>query len=311
MAPAVYVGLVVSNVDATQRATAVFDNVSVTTPGGTTNQPPTVSLTTNGSTFTAPATITLSAAASDPENRLSKVDFFNGSTLLATDTSAPYSFTWSSVSAGSYSLRAVATDADGGSASSTVAVTVGTLTNQPPTVSLTTNGSTFTAPATITLSATASDPENRLSKVDFFNGSTLLATDTSAPYSFTWSSVAAGNYSLRAVATDADGGTASATATVTVGTSTPVPVRQVVFNASVDHAIVTSYLLEVFPSTANPATATAMASSDLGKPTPIANVITVDRSTFLNNLAPGNYLITVASVGAGGKSRSAAISFTR
>ena len=55
-----------------------------------------------------------------------------------------------------------------------------------------------------------------------------------------------------------------------------------------------------------------MASSDLGKPTPSgSNEIIVDRTTFLNSLAPGNYLITVASVGAGGKSRSAAISFTR
>jgi hypothetical protein len=55
-----------------------------------------------------------------------------------------------------------------------------------------------------------------------------------------------------------------------------------------------------------------MASSDLGKPTPSGtNEITVDRTTFLNNLAPGNYLITVASIGAGGKSRSGAISFTR
>ena len=84
------------------------------------------------------------------------------------------------------------------------------------------------------------------------------------------------------------------------------------FTASVNHAIVTSYLLEVFPSTANPATATAMTSSDLGKPTPSGtNEIIVDRTTFLNNLAPGNYLITVASVGPGGKSRSTAISFTR
>jgi predicted phage tail protein len=186
--------------------------------------------------------------------------------------------------------------------------------NQAPTVALTApaNGLTFTAPATITLSATASDPENRLSKVDFFNGSTLLGTDTTSPFSFTWNSVAAGTYQLRAVATDADGGSAtSAIATVTVNTATSSP-KLVVFTASADHAIVTSYLLEVFPPTANTATATALTSSDLGKPTPgTNNDITVDRTTFLNNLAPGNYLITVASIGTGGKSRSAAISFTR
>jgi hypothetical protein len=55
-----------------------------------------------------------------------------------------------------------------------------------------------------------------------------------------------------------------------------------------------------------------MTSSDLGKPTPDSNnEIIVDRTTFLNNLAPGNYWITVASVNAAGKSRSPAISFTR
>ena len=314
MASTVYVGLMVANVDAAQLATGLFDSVQVTQ--GTANQPPTVTLTApaSGSTFTAPATITLSATASDPENRLSKVDFYNGSTLLGTDTTAPFSFTWNSVAAGTYQLKATATDADSGSASSAVAtVTVGSVTNQPPTVSLTapTNGSTFTAPAAITLSATASDPENRLSKVDFFNGSTRLGTDTTAPFSFTWNSVAAGTYQLRAVATDANGGSASsAIASVTVATATGS--KSVAFTASTQHSIVTSYLLEVFPSTANTATATALTSSDLGKPAPAANnEITVDRTTFLNNLAPGNYLITVASIGAGGKSRSTAISFTR
>ena len=174
------------------------------------------------------------------------------------------------------------------------------------------NGATFTAPATITLSATASDPENRLAKVDFYNGSTLLASDTSAPSRSPGAASRQAAYQLRAVATDADGASASsATATVTVSTATSTT-KRVAFNASVDHAIVTSYLLEVFPSTANPATATAMTSSDLGKPTPSGtNEIIVDRTTFLNNLAPGNYLITVASIGSGGKSRSAAISFTR
>jgi regulation of enolase protein 1 (concanavalin A-like superfamily) len=186
-------------------------------------------------------------------------------------------------------------------------------TNLPPSVTLTApaNGSTFTAPATITLSATASDPENRLSKVDFYSGSTLLASDTTSPFSYLWGSVAAGTYQLRAVATDADGASASsATATVTVGTTAST--KRVAFTASVDHVLVTRYLMEVFPSTANPATATAIASSDLGKPTPgSGNEIIVDRTTFLNGLAPGNYLITVASVGSGGSLRSAAVAFTR
>src|SRR5262249_26963747 len=155
-----------------------------------------------------------------PENQLSKVDFYNGSTLLGTATASPYSFTWSSVPAGTYTLKAIAYDAAGASTSSaTVTITVNSATNQPPTVSLTSpaNGSTFTAPATVTMTANASDPENQLTRVEFYNGTTLLGTDTSSPYSFTWSNVPAGTYSLKAIAYDGAGAsTTSGIVTITV-----------------------------------------------------------------------------------------------
>ena len=104
----------------------------------------------------------------------------------------------------------------------------------------------------------------------------------------------------------------SAAVTVSV-TAASTPPRLVVFTASTDHATnVTSYLLEVFASGANPNTATPVATSDLGKPAPAANNdITVDRSTFFSGLAPGNYLATVSAIGPGGRTRSASVSFTR
>ena len=56
---------------------------------------------------------------------MSKVDFYQGATLLGTDTVAPYSYAWGSVAAGSYSLTAKATDNDGAATtSSTVNITV-------------------------------------------------------------------------------------------------------------------------------------------------------------------------------------------
>ncbi len=81
--------------------------------------------------------------------------------------------------------------------------------NASPTVSITspTNNATFTAPATIAIEATASDSDGTVSKVEFFQGATKLGEDTTAPYSFTWSNVAAGNYSLTAKATDNAGAT--------------------------------------------------------------------------------------------------------
>ncbi len=90
-----------------------------------------------------------------------------------------------------------------------------------PTVSITTpaNNSTFTAGSNVTITASASDADGNVTKVDFYAGTTLIGTSANSPYSFTWNSVAAGNYSLTAKATDNDGKTTTSTAvniTVTV-----------------------------------------------------------------------------------------------
>ncbi|MCU0430964.1 MAG: Ig-like domain-containing protein [Cytophagaceae bacterium] len=91
--------------------------------------------------------------------------------------------------------------------------------NIAPTVSILNpiNNSNFNAPASITISATASDADGTIQQVQFFSGSTLLGSDATAPYSFNWSGVAAGTYTLTARATDNEGAsTTSATVTVTV-----------------------------------------------------------------------------------------------
>lgn len=93
----------------------------------TVNQPPVVAIISpaSGASYTAPASVVINANASDPEGNLTKVDFYQGSTFLGSDTSSPYSFTWSNVSAGSYTLKAVATDSQGATASSAdVSITV-------------------------------------------------------------------------------------------------------------------------------------------------------------------------------------------
>ena len=83
------------------------------------------------------------------------------------------------------------------------------------------NGATYTAPASIALSASATDANGTIARVEFYAGTTLLNTDTSAPYTYTWSSVAAGTYGVRAVAYDNAGASgSSATATITVSGST-------------------------------------------------------------------------------------------
>jgi regulation of enolase protein 1 (concanavalin A-like superfamily) len=98
--------------------------------------------------------------------------------------------------------------------------------NLAPTVSLTSPaaGLAGTAPATITLSATATDADGAVAQVVFRQGTTVIGTDTTAPYSITWSGVAAGSYSLTAVATDDDGAsTATLPLAITVAPPSTLP----------------------------------------------------------------------------------------
>jgi galactose oxidase-like protein/Big-like domain-containing protein len=185
------------------------------------NSLPTVTLTqpTNGQSFTAPATVNLAATAADADGTVTKVEFFNGATKLGEDTGAPYTFAWSGVAAGTYTLTARATDDAGGATTSApVTITVGAV-NAPPTVSITfpADGAVFAWKPTMTVTATATDPDGTVTKVEFRDGSNLLATDTSAPYSFIWRNVPQGSHVLTARATDNAGAvTTSGSISITV-----------------------------------------------------------------------------------------------
>ena len=316
MGQTVYAGLAVTSHSSGAATEVIFTDVSVqqaTTPA---NQAPAVSITApaNGATFTAPASFSVTANASDSDGTVARVEFFRNGSLIATDTTSPYAAAVSSLAAGSYSFTARAYDDDGASTTSAaVSVTVGS--NTAPTVSITSpaNGATFPAPASFTVTATAADSNGTVARVEFYNGTTLIGTDTASPYAAAVSSLAAGTYTLTAIAYDNAGASRqSSGVSVTVAAATTLP-RAVAFTASTDHATgVTRYVLEIFAAGANPSTATAIATSDLGKPTPgTNNEITVDRATFFQALAAGNYQATVRAEGPGGSSRSTPVSFTR
>ncbi len=76
--------------------------------------------------------------------------------------------------------------------------------NQPPFVNISspTKSTSFTAPATITINAVASDPDGTISKVEFYNGNLKLGEDISSPYSLVWKDVTDGTYIITALATD-------------------------------------------------------------------------------------------------------------
>ena len=169
----------------------------------TVDSAPTITITspTSAALFSTPATINLNASASDSDGTVSKVEFFQGSIKIGEVTTAPYNLVWTSVAGGSYVLTAVATDNLG---RTTVSSPVSIGVNAAPTVSITTpvGGSIFTAPTDLTINANAGDIDGTISKVEFYQGATLLGTDTTSPYSLTWTNVSAGSYSIAAKATD-------------------------------------------------------------------------------------------------------------
>jgi len=104
--------------------------------------------------------------------------------------------------------------------------------NALPTVSITSpvNNANFTAPASIVINANAADADGSVSKVDYYNGTTLLASTTS-PYSYTWSNVAAGTYAITARATDNRGAVTVSAVNVTVTAARSLTIQAEAYNA--------------------------------------------------------------------------------
>ena len=178
----------------------VYTPTTSTTP----STPPTVALTSpvTGQSYTAPATLALAAAVTANGNIINRVQFLSGTTVVGESYSTPYSFNWAGVGAGSYALSArVVYGSSQTVTSSPVTVSVAQAPPPPaPEVVLTSpvSGQVFTAPATISLAVSLNANGNTITRVQFLNGTNLLGESTSSPYTFDWSGVVAGNYSLSA-----------------------------------------------------------------------------------------------------------------
>ena len=103
-------------------------------PGGTREQSasvnvntvgsPTVTLSSNGTSFVFPATVELDAAVNYPGGTINRVEFRDGTSVICTDSTAPYHCTWTMATTGTHSVTAVAYPSSGGSATSNE-VTIG------------------------------------------------------------------------------------------------------------------------------------------------------------------------------------------
>jgi hypothetical protein len=188
-----------------------------------------------------------------------------------------------------------------------VTTSVGAVNNQPPYVSLTAPAAnqTYTAPASIALTAAATDQDGAIEQVEFYSGSTRLGTARTLPYSITWSNVATGTYRVQAVARDNDGATTATNPHEITVTSTELP-RRAVFTPSSNHdSAVDRYVLEVFPSGSEYSVSPPVATQDLGKPPVVNGECEADVSQTVVGLWPGAYYATVTALGPDGEARSA------
>ncbi len=186
---------------------AVIHKATATSPA---NQPPnvTISSPTKSTAFIAPAMVTIDAIATDPDGAVAKVEFYNGTIKLGEKTSAPWSFSWKEVPAGTYSVTAAATDnLNSRTISDPVTVVVekaAAITNQLPTVtiSLAGNQETFEAPAKISFMANASDSDGSIVKVEFYVGQKKSGETLHPPYNYIFECDSAGTYEVTAKAYD-------------------------------------------------------------------------------------------------------------
>jgi plastocyanin len=96
--------------------------------------------------------------------------------------------------------------------------------NLPPTVSITNpvSGAVFAAPANVTIQASASDTDGTVTNVQFLVGANVVSNKAAAPFSAVTNNLAAGSYTLFAIASDNNG--ATATNQVAISVVTPVSV---------------------------------------------------------------------------------------
>jgi hypothetical protein len=137
----------------------------------------------NGSTFHTPTNLALYARAVENQGAVAAVQFFANSNSLGVasnsmvftnvSTEPLFAVVWSNAPAGSYALKAVATDTNGNTATSSV-VNISVINPPPPPVVpfvvsfwYPTNGESFAAPANIGVHALVTD-SNVVRTVQFF-----------------------------------------------------------------------------------------------------------------------------------------------
>ncbi|NJM80688.1 MAG: hypothetical protein HC854_15705 [Flavobacterium sp.] len=176
-----------------------------------TNNPPVVNFTSPSSTLIAPASLLVKVTVtdSDTSDTISNVKLYINNVLVNQDNTSPYEWnvgnnvtSLTNLVAGTYTLKAVATDSQGATGEKSTTITVTSSSNTctgvtNPTVNITspTNNAIFNQGQNVTINATATSTVN-ITKVEFYDGTTLVGTDTTSPYSFSSSTLSVGTHNF-------------------------------------------------------------------------------------------------------------------
>src|SRR2546425_857338 len=188
--------------------------------------PPTVSMTAPTAGATVAGTITVSATASDNVGVVGVQFQLDGTNLGAEVMTAPYAVSWITTLAanGSHTLRAVAGDAAGNTATSsgvTVTVSNAAPDTTPPSVPTNLSASAVSS-SQINLSWTASTDNVGVSGYQIYRGASQIATTSLTSYSDTGLSPAT-TYSYTVAAYDAAGNVSALSAAASAATLPPPP----------------------------------------------------------------------------------------
>ena len=288
MTVSVYVGLAVTRYNTATATTARVDR-TITAPFG--NRPPVATLTSPGSDtpFSAPGTVDLAATASDPEGQLTRVEFYNGTTLLGSDTTAPISFSWANVPAGNvfadgFGHRRGRGEGDlGGPDRHGHQRAADRRAGQPDR-----RRDLHRARHEIGMTADASESGKPVVAGRVLNETAVARQRYERTLYVSSTNVAAGTYTSAGMArrqateTDVvgrerDGGRGGADAAPPGGLHGVEPITRPTSTATGSTSSA---------ATANPATATPAATANLGNTNPGTNDITSDQSALFSNLAP-------------------------
>ena len=165
-------------------------------------------------------------------------------------------------------------------------VTVLAVTPNLPVVALTSPnpGATYTAPATISLTASASETNGTISQVAFFADSTPLGAATQSPYTLSWANVPPGTYALTAQAMDTTGGS-------TISSPVTVQVNATPINAPPTVAIASPTNGTIFAAPANVTIAAAASDADGS----VTQVEFLDGTNSLGVVTAAPYTVTFAN----------------